>query len=417
MIYTVNEREFTKLLLTRELIVHARRALAVGAYRALFEHWAAKIGPIDTAILGYLIARTLAHGRFAQRISVSEFTEHLAIGRTAIRQHLQDLAENGFIAIYRTEGSASGSEKEARMFEIDCNFVVDSVLPTLEKTEEMAPTPPQQMDPPGRETTTPSCINHGVDKSTLLSARSSRSGSQENNVLPIPKKPRATVARSESASEIIASISRKTEATATVRVTAAAAKAPHLLDKLELQALLDKAMKTYHPNGMRMIVTGKEFGVLRKRLKEQAPADFPGFINHIIGQWYTIAAQNGIARRKRIGDAGAPQQGSAMPMVPDFATLCYRYPYFAKVYANRGATGEIEQTPKVDPKVRALEQQLEASRRDTAILRERLSERKAPILRRVSPSVRPGPIARPPVAEDFSDVDLPAWDEVERKVK
>lgn len=387
-----------ELLVTKELADDSRKLRLFAMHTALCG-WLSTITPARFALLSYLLHRTYGEGREATRISIREFGA-VNVAESALRGHIHGLIESDFVIAYRTVSGENSHEKESRMYEINCKRLFRGVEP-----------PADFRSPPSQNPHPPSYINNidSVDKNAIdkTSARSSRSVAKETNVFALPKKPRTVAVRSESASAVIAAVAGKARAVAAGRVERASKIAPHQIDKLELQAIIDKAMKTYHPTGTRVIVTGKEFGMLRKRLREAPPSDFAGFINWTIGQWFTIATQNNVARRKKTG-TGQTVAGSAMPMAPEFAALAYRYPYFLKVYANRAADQAAQEAakPQEDRKIANLQRALSEAQRDKVLLADQLSKVKR---RTALPATRVAPASQRPSVDFDEDIEFPSW--------
>lgn len=417
MLHSVTERQFFELLLEKGRYREDRADLAVPVIRSICMHWASRIPPTHVAILCYLVARTLSLGKAAQRISLAEFGEALSMHRNSARTHTSALMDDGFLHIYKTAGIA-GSEREARMFEIDCNFVLQNDPEWAEHLallgSEKGPTPVQELDTPVQNLYPPTYINY-IDSSSsnsrdksLLSARPSRTRSgKEDTLLPEPKKPRTAIVRPTSIAGVLATVQGKTATAQIARAASAAVKAAHHVDKLELQALLDKAMKTYAPTATRMVVTGKEFGFLRKRLKEAPPHNLEAFLNWVVSYWPTIAHQNRMAKQRRAEEADK-RTASALPMAPDFASLCYRYPYFLKAFANHNAERSAgEAAARETTEVDRLKRTLKAKEQDIDVLRSELTRTKT-VMRRTPTAPRIITTPRP-VRADLPDADLPEW--------
>lgn len=416
MLHNVTEMEFMKLMMDKERFKEGRSEMVAPLFRSLFIHWSSRLHPLQTSILGYVVASTFVMGKQAQRITIAEFAQGCAMGVNTARRHIHALIADGFLHVYRTAGEAGG-EKEARMFEVDCNFMLrvdeDYVRMTLKHPQKGVPPLPERESPlPQRET--PTYINyidsssiHSRDKS-LHSARSSQNGSgMESPMLATPKKPRAEIARPTSMADVLATVQGKAATAQIARATSAGVKAPHHVDKLEMQALLDKAMKTYAPTATRMMVTAKEFGFLRKRLKEAPPNDLPVFINWVVSYWPTIAHQNRMAKQRRTEET-THRTVSALPMAPDFASLCYRYPYFLKAFSNHNAERTQQETEvKSNAEVERLKRTLKDKDRDIGVLRSKLAK-PLTVMRRTPPAQRV--IGEPrPVRAELPDAELPDW--------
>lgn len=416
MLHTVREHEFFALMQSKERYAEERIADAASVYRALFTHWARQHSAVAVMILGYLVAKTLMVGKSAVRIPLGEFSEDVSIGKTTLKQHLSGLCEADFIHIYRTVAGEEGHEKEARMFEIDFKALVKPLVGDEKQADrrfKTGATPGQIPTTPRQNPTPPSYIHsmyaedsRSKDKS-LHSARASRSGSSEGtNVIPIPKKPRPVVVRSDSIAAVVSAVQARHVEARVARVASATKKAAHAVTKQELQALLDQALKSYMPDAIRVVVTSKEFGLLRKRMKESAPADLGDFINWTIRYWTTIASQhrNAIRRNETRQERGE----KAIPAAPDFASLAYRYPYFLKAFANfRAERNSAEADAMKDRQVETLRKQLQQKAGDIEALRGQLERvRKSSVIRRT-----PAPVAQdePLTTDALADAELPEW--------
>lgn len=177
-----------------------------------------------------------------------------------------------------------------------------------------------------------------------------------------------------------------------------------------MQATLDGLQREFAPSSQRMMVTVKELGLLRKRMKENPPADLRGFLQHVVMYWTTIARQHGAAVRKR---ATFKAGESAISSAHSFHELAYRYPYFLKVYASYVAGKAEEATQaELDAEKRRLQATIEKQAEDIKTLRRRASARPATVSR----SVRtPKPVAEPiaPRVDVDPFGDIPTWEEHE----
>ena len=229
-----------------------------------------------------------------------------------------------------------------------------------------------------------------------LSARASRSGNviagTENVVttLRIPKKAKRNhedetptyVDPEVSAAprDIVASIQRRSRDVQGARVAAASTVAPWMMSKEQMQALFDKGMQTYFPKLPRVIVTGKEFGFLRKRLRETQPKDFAEFVDWALRYWTDTASKHRRAIMKGVvnGDSSKFDK-EPMPQSPDFATLVYRLPYFLKVHSSYLAERMTRDTEdKADRRVARLERELAQERNTNRILSQRRTQARGP---------------------------------------
>lgn len=416
MLHTVREHEFFALMQSKERYAEERVADAPHAYRALFQHWSCQYPAPVTVMLGYLISRTLMAGKSAVRVPLSTLGSAVNVGRTSLREHVKRLTDADLIHVYRTEANDEGHEKEPRMFEINFKMLVEPLNLDRETTSKQFKTPGTPLrnpDPPGRNPTPPSYIHSmysetdkNKDKS-LYSARPSRTGSRAGgSVIPMPKKPSAAVMRSDSINEVLASVTARHSAQRNARVATSKGKPAHMLTKLELQAVIDKSMKEFAPTAIRMVVTNKEFGLLRKRLKESAPANFTEFMGWVVRYWATIATQHGNAIKRN--ESRQERGERAMPKAPDFGTFAYRFPYFLKSFANFQADRtSLEQAEKSDQQVATLQRQLARKDEDLDVLRGQIAKAKS-VGRRTRP-VAPNTVIAVPLDEDLGEVDIPEW--------
>lgn len=421
MLHNVTEPEFLRLMMDKCRYKEGRAEMVAPLLRSLHAYWSERLEPLQTSILGYVIAQTYVMNKMAQRITIAEFAKGCNMGLNTARRHVHALTDDGFLHVYKTAGIA-GSEKEARMFEIDCNFMlrIDEEYAQMKRQHPEKGGPPSHSgSPPLSPRESPTYINY-IDSElsicrdkSLLSVPSVRIDGgrielpEETTMLPTPKKPRAEIARPTSMAEVLATVQGKAVTARLARAASAGAKAPHQVDKLELQALLDKAMKTYAPTATRMVVTGKEFGFLRKRMKEAPPQNLEAFINWVVSYWTTIAHQNRMAKQRRAEEADK-RTTSALPMAPDFASLCYRYPYFLKAFANHNAERTAsDAAAKETTEVERLKRTLKAKDQDINVLRSELTRTKT-VMRRTPTA--PRIIATPrPVRAELPDADLPEW--------
>lgn len=151
MLCTVDEREFQRLILDKEDIIQARSGYASPLVIALTIHWMSELEPPAISILVYLIGRTVAVGKGAERITIREFVEgskdvgELAAAFTALpmsintlRKHIKALCDSDLINVYSVRAMLTASENQARMFEINFSKVLDVPAMALGKDEFIA---------------------------------------------------------------------------------------------------------------------------------------------------------------------------------------------------------------------------------------------------------------------------------------
>lgn len=434
MLHTVTEREFLCMVVEREKIQAEIVGNVAPVMACITAKWLKILGPAKIAIMLFVLNRTVLSGKSAQRIAVSEFINGaknddsihcsgVGLGATVLRKHLRELCEQDFLTVYRTATELTGAEKEARMFEINCKKVVeDNELPSKNcqisrKTEKkVVENPLRKTTPPLAETegvyiylfnrfiSTGRDINISIPR--IVSDSRANAESRSMFQIPKPKKPRTESPTYSSALEAIAAIQKRDTTARAARSARATDKLPHMIDRLELQALLDSTTMTYLPDH-RIVVTGKELGYFKKRLKESAPTDMKSFLSWLVRYWSTLATQHRAAIRRNETRSTAGERG--LPLVPDFATLTYRYPYFLKAYQNFQAEGKA--TVKEDTRDREVEQlKMQIQKKDD----ENKSMRT--LIRRRAPQKLKSIAPRPTI--DLDTDDLPVWDsEKATKVK
>lgn len=436
MLHTVKEREFARLLREKERFVEEHYGDAALAFEVLYAKWAPILPPIQITILGFLVSRTLLCGRSAARIPVAELESGVSASRNTVRDHLNILILLDLVHVFRTVSDEKETEKTARMFEIDCKKLhegseIGQKAPSklfgkgLVRTQNL----PKKEAERGGQNLTPrgskidplniyinrNYVPHDLkQESNDSSARSSRiGGSREIEMLPTPKKPRSSApAKNESAADIIARVSATHAAKREARTARAQTSTPYTLTKAELQALIDTQQRLNAPGTLRMIVTTKEFGLLRKRLRESSPEDFGDFIGWVFRYWSTISNQHRKAIQRSAERSERGEKG--IPPSPDFASLAYRYPYFLKAYGNFQADRAREKAEEVEG---ATERKLRATidRQSRAI--EALNSQIKRVNRRTTQPTRlsqPAPQPRHD-ALDLGADELPEWSAPARK--
>jgi hypothetical protein len=195
--------------------------------------------------------------------------------------------------------------------------------------------------------------------------------------LPSSKKVLVRRPRPESAAEAVAQVMAQSKAVAQARVVQAEA---GKITKVNLQALLDAAMKQHLPGIPRMIVTEKALGVFKKRVAA-AEVDLKGLVNYSILYWSQLASQSRAAWLKN-----PDKKGSPLPEAPVFMDFALRLPYFIAAYTNhlvRGndapskaavKTAKDEENARLRAEVERLKEQ-----------NEHLRTRRAPVVTRPAP--------------------------------
>jgi len=151
MLHTVDEREFQRLILDKEDILSARNGYASPLIIAITIHWMAALEQPAISILVYLIGRTVAVGKGAERITVREFVEGshdvnslsaafsgLPMSVNTLRKHIKALCDSDLINVYSVRAMLTASENQARMFEINFSKVLDVPVMAIGKDEFIA---------------------------------------------------------------------------------------------------------------------------------------------------------------------------------------------------------------------------------------------------------------------------------------
>lgn len=423
MLYTVKEHEFMGLMLQKESFSAENQEMFVRVSAAFATKVNAQMGGTQSSLYLYILARTLLIGKAAARITLAEFsagtsddieTAGVGVSPRNIRVNLAQLVESGWVDAWRTQAQ-NGTEKEARMFAIDCK----KALAGFDFSQVFSANP---LRSPGRQHPSPRM----PASSPLLNIHSTYGTGinyQENNrssgdfaagtltegvvVLPVPKRPRAAATYEQSAAAVLTSVKNGYRVARAARVEAAVSKSAHDMSKLELQAMLDEATTTMIQGKYRLVVTDKEFSVLRKRLRANPPDSFKKFVEFVVANWYSIATKQRAAAKKRAVVNNASER--EMPLAPNFRLLCYWYPYFLNVYQSTSAGanyGESEKDKEIARLRRALANktvEVESIRRVT---RSRM---------RTPPQTDPH--HEPANLEVSSDIgssidnDLPTWEE------
>lgn len=429
MLFKLKKEEFSAISRkkTQQSDEHATACWRV--LGALTACWMRELGSQKLSIMFFVVNRTLYYRKEAEQIWQNQWQDGIvdsdgnpicdgiAMAKSTFRAHLKELIENDFLHAYACI-EESGAENVAKLYEINFTKVLK---PYVTEGSEMGllPTPKRFKTGSKRESGSTENWEGGVPESgTLnniikrlgkpnLSAGVPRSGKvvagtddivADHPHLREPKQKRRGRGDESPAYEdppeptgraLVQMIQNRDRTAKAERLKKAATREPWELSKLDLQALLDKAMKLYHPNEPRMLVTAKEHGMLRKRLKESAPKDFSDFIDWTIRSWYTLAVQN---RRALMKDTERlAKNPRLMGECPNFHDLAYRYPYFLKCHSNhvvgkRGVEQEQERDKKriavLEQQVRDAQQQATAAQRQVKVMRRRppvaVSQERAP---------------------------------------
>ncbi len=448
MLYTVGDREFTALVKDKEDIVNARTGYAAPLMAAIASKWIAVLPPSATLILIWLMGRTLAFGKAADRISQKEFITDLSqdgdevhfaplpLSTNSIRKHLKTLCDIDFINVFSVVAASSGAESQPRMYEINCKMLLDTTElegrnvaflgdiegeVAQETSQKRASKRTRNGVPPtngwegctynihtvGKPTSSPI---YGLDKSNLLPPVSDAadlaggSSTQGDNLynLPTPKKIRTAVTRPDSIREVLATA----VGSSTARRADRAAATNFEINLKNVQACLDVSMKKYHPDLPRTMVTAKTLGVFKKRIVAAQIKDVAAFIDYIIMHWSMLAAQN---RKAFVKDPTKASQGQPLPPAPSFMVIAYKLPYFIAVFSNNLMTGPGGKTSSPEA------EEIARLRREVASLKEAKLAGEG-IIRRMRTRPEPPPPPRQPagkvenlIREEWAP---PTWNEV-----
>ena len=361
----------------------------------------------EQSLLVYLIGSTVCRGQTAREISLHEL-EHGAVGRrgnkltqgtglsrTTLKKVVKTLADSDLIHVYRSKES-DGSEHSSRLFEINFNRFLEedgpefklidaiSVAENARKRGSESDQGGSKIDPPYIDI----YIRDEVSRDSLSEEtsffipaspdRAAEQRRQESGMGYVGKKPAPTKGSTSTALAAVAgkygALVQQSRATAEARYTAASRTEPGMLTKIAMQSLFDSA-RVAAGLDHRLMVTSREFGLLRKRLKADAPTDFADMVRWVLTHWGTIAHQNRTAVRK---DRERLVQAKQLPEAPHFQTFAYWYPYFLKAYRNHLAGRKIENTlaasaGEADRRVKELEGTVATMTRDMAVLRRRIT--------------------------------------------
>lgn len=177
----------------------------------------------------------------------------------------------------------------------------------------------------------------------------------------------------------IASVKGRSQAANATKVASAAQKAPNRLTQAEAQAILDRA-RAAAQTPERLILTVKEFGVLRKRLTDyDVPvAQLEDITRHTLTFWATYSQQNAKAARRSPGQ-------DPLPAAPSASAFVYRFPYFLKAYRNYKAGLTVSKTVEADD--RNLKT-IDFLRNEVSRLTKALRQRAAPVPAPAAPAVK-----------------------------
>lgn len=426
MLFTLDGPEFKRVSREKEAINEINYSKFSVLAGVIAQYWLTKIEPQKLTVLMFVMGRTLQFKKEAAQIYNFQFQKGVkrkeddgiicvgtGLSHNTVRKHLSALVEDDFINAYRLV--RNGVEGDAKLFEININKFFEPVVEN--GGVQVIPEPKKPRIPRSGEPVLGStknrygglprignhniCINNGLDKSNL----SPTSGEQSLSRLPVAKNKRVapTRIRLESAADVVSAVAHIHEQKRMVRASAAETKSPWLLSKDEVQAVIDRTMLAYCPDEPRMIVTGKEYGFLKKRLKESAPKSFTEFIDWTIRYWHSVAKQNRNAAKKR-GLNGMEEKSEALAMSPNFAQLVYRLPYFMKAYSNFLAERRSDAHEEAEDKQRKrLEARTAEAEKEAQALRNHLREKNAQKQRTPAPRITRSAVKAPVAPRNIDD--------------
>jgi hypothetical protein len=368
-----------------------------------------ELGSQKVSILLFLINRTLYYRKAAEQIWTKQWLEGIVdkhgnrvcsgIGMSdnTYRKHLNELIESDFVHAYRVVDD-SGAEFVGRLYEINFTKLVASTVTQGSKMPLLA-TPKRLKDAENGsergsnagDTPLPklgiqNSINKRLTKVNLAAdaPRSGKAVAGTEEIVTTPRlhgpKNRRRAADDQSpayedppeptARELVAALKAKSDRARADRLASAASKQPWQLTKQELQAMIDKGMKLYHPSAPRMVVTYREYGYMRKYLKQSAPKDFSAFLDWTLRMWSNIAVQHRRAVTRNQDRMLKDEQ--LIGASPSFSSLAYKLPYFIKAHSNFVAElNGAEREDEADRRVARLERELENTRQTVRVLSRR----------------------------------------------
>lgn len=438
MLYTLSLTEFRRALTEKQRKNEYWFAQYSGIVGNISRFWLEELGPQKAVIMFFVLGRSLYFHKEAAQIWSYQFLDGVrqqdgqlvctgvGMSENTLRKHLKELIEADFLDVYAAK-STRGTESEARLFAINCKKIMSRPLESTEKNMLAIPKKLKESSESGDSQNLrgglPNFGGHNICNSNrrsklLLSPPSGEPGT--GVVVPIPKKrtnAAPTQREERSAEEVISKVAHIHEARRVVRTAAAETKSPWLLSQREVQALFDRKMAMYHPDEPRLMVTGKEYGFLKKRLKDSAPKDFTDFVDWTLRHWHSTAMSSRRSAAKKL-EAGGARPVAPMSLTPDFAQLAYRYPYFLKVY--QSSIAERRESDREDAQqetVRRLQARVANAEQTNKQLRRRLQDRAKPSTPEPVSATR---VTRTSVVRPTGQVggdydDLPTWEEMNEK--
>ena len=382
MLVPLTVREFARLAVVKEGYESSRIQQMHAVSSAIAMHWVSVLPAAELSVLLAILARTLAFGRAAVRMSLKEFTSEssefpkcrpLRYSTVSIRRAIHALSTQGLVVIYAPTADDSRNESDGRMYEIDFKTASLGAVLTVERVEARVVPPITHERPPSHPRETPYCINTELGKPNKLFVASLRSRA---NVEDFPE-----MRGNENIADVLQRV-KTTSATKRATLVQKASGSPAALSMQMVQAVIDKVMERDFPALPRVIATKAAYSVLKKRLLAYKIADLEGLVEFSFANWSALATQN---RMALVRDPTKAQKFKPLPLAPSFTDFAYRLPYFISAYSNRkaaqGAT-PAQATQHASTRERELEREIADLRRQQeasrGIIRRISSRRSAP---------------------------------------
>lgn len=409
MLKTLNSGDFSAALKEKREQQDRYAGICWQVIGALTSCWMKELGGQKLSIMMFLVNRTLYYRKAAERIYSIQFEkgitdskgnsvcDGLQMGGQAFRKHLNELIEQDFVDVY-CELNEKSHENTARLYEINFKKLLapytgsGSKMPFLRATkqEKSSENPPDDPVEGGYE-------NHrggGVKINPLNSTYKrttkvvhSGSAPRSGNVVAGQESNGSRMARRKQAdtdspvyedpatpTEIVAKIQQKATAFRAATVAKAATTQPWLLSQKEMQAIVDSLMSEFYPKESRLVVTGLQYGKLKKELKKHQPKDFSAFMRYVFVNWSMISSQhrNAINRNeeKRV-------KAEYMSRTPSAWDLAIRLSYFLQCYSNDQASRRSVETQDTrDREVERLKRALTQKEQENKVLKQRGTRRR-----------------------------------------
>ena len=389
----------------------------VRTYQALFTYWNKSLGSDKICILGFVINRTLRYGKYAEKIPFSAFMEGVqteeegmicapvGVSHNTFRRILRELIVDNFLMELYPKKIPGKKDVAVRYFEINFKkiqhrryeeegeIMVLLRTPKVKKEARLLPNlvvPKMGVQSSDNEHT---IVCNGIAKAILV-------GESDD---------RRTASRVE---QVLAKLKADQSANRAARTEKAKSTPTTYLKKIDVQTMIDNAMREHAPTLPRTIVTDKAFGVLKKRLIESAPASLPEFFTFVVSRWDQISAGHYKASIKRMHRGEAKDIDTRLGRAPDFATLAFRYPYFLKCYATHLVERAVLGAPedRKDLELKQSKRALAHARAENEELKRKVYSR--PRVAPAEPEATPTAtrIKRAPRAVLREEDDLPDWD-------